>query len=31
MSEVKESKPKVLIEILPHPRSKGDWPVRCAA
>lgn len=29
MSDVNEIKKKVGLEITPHPRSKGDWLVRC--
>ena len=28
MSDINESKPKILIEVIPHPRFKGDWLVR---
>ncbi len=24
-----ERKTPIVIEVLPHPRSKGDWLVRC--
>jgi hypothetical protein len=29
IDEVNERKPQILIEVLPHPRFKGDWLVRC--
>jgi hypothetical protein len=29
MDAVGERKTKIVIEVIPHPRSKGDWQVRC--
>ena len=29
MSDVTETKPKMVIKVIPHPSVKGDWLVRC--
>ena len=28
MGDVAERKTKIVIAVIPHPRSKGDWQVR---